>query len=72
MNFATRLIVGKTPIEQEKTKLISELRLLLEYAAKIFFIGSVDVRGIQFHRKLSKFVKKQKSLGRGKYPLFAP
>ena len=42
---STRLIIRKPKIDDAKTKVLTELRLLLEYAAKKFFVGSVDVRG---------------------------
>ena len=42
---STRLIIRKPKIDSAKNKVQTELRLLLEYAAKKFFPEKVDVRG---------------------------
>ena len=42
---STRLIIRKPKIDSAKNKVQTEMRLLLEYAAKKFFPEKVDVRG---------------------------
>ena len=43
---STRLIIRKPKIDSAKNKVQTEIRLLLEYAAKKFFPEKVDVRGM--------------------------
>ena len=49
---STRLIIRKPKLDSAKNKVQTELRLLLEYAAKKFFPEKVDVRGRFGKRKL--------------------